>query len=68
METLQCGALRTRLTTYTPISQVTTIATDAGLTTPPIAVEGLSSAPINAAETTSTTSIPSSTGVSAPTR
>src|SRR3954463_3434696 len=51
-----------------PTVQITTIATDAGLTTPAIAVDGGSSAPIRTPETTSTTSSPSSTGVSAPTR
>ncbi len=51
-----------------PTSQSATMAIDAGLTTPPIAVEGSSSDPISTAEMTRTTSIPSSTGVSAPTR
>ena len=41
---------------------------DAGLTTPPIAVDGFSSAPISTPETTSPTSSASSTGLSAPTR
>ena len=45
-----------------------TIASDAGLTTPPIAVVAGSSEPISTPETTSTTSSPSSTGVRAPTR
>src|SRR5438445_4476391 len=47
---------------------MTTIPSDAGLTTPPIAVERLSRDPISTPDTTSTTSIPSSTGVSLPTR
>jgi hypothetical protein len=51
-----------------PAVQTTTIAIDAGLTTPPMAVDGVSSAPIRTIETTRMTSIPSSTGVSAPTR
>src|SRR6266487_1067934 len=44
------------------------MATDAGLTTPAIAVEGLSNAPMSTPDTTRITSDPSSTGVSAPTR
>src|SRR5579884_1471075 len=51
-----------------PTSQTTTIPTDAGLTTPPIAVEGERSAPRSTPATTVITSRPSRTGVSAPTR
>src|SRR6266550_259350 len=48
------------------VTQRATIASEAGLTTPPIAIDGRSSAPISTPETTSTTSSASSTGVSAP--
>ena len=51
-----------------PTTQMTTIPSEAGLTRPAIAVEGLSSAPISTPATTRMTSSPSSTGVSLPTR
>src|SRR5579862_3087560 len=44
------------------------MATEAGLTTPPIAVDSFSSEPIITPQTTMTTSSPSSTGVRTPTR
>ena len=47
---------------------MTTIASDAGLTRPAIAVEAGSRAPMSTTETTSTTSKPSRTGTSDPTR
>ncbi len=45
-----------------------TIPSEAGLTAPAIAVDGLSRAPISTPATTMITSSPSSTGVSRPTR
>src|SRR5438067_211123 len=68
METLQRGFFRTRLITYTPVTQPTTIAIDPGLTTPRIEVDGFSRAPSRTPDTRITTSSPSRTGVSAPIR
>jgi len=59
--------LRTLFSSQTPQTQMTAIASDAGLSGP-IEVDSGSKEPISTPETTKITSSPSSTGTSEPTR
>ena len=66
--TSQRGCARVLFSTHTPPSQTTKIASDAGLRRPAIFADVGNSAPMSTMDTVSTTSSPSRTGTSEPTR
>src|ERR1039457_5652647 len=68
MITSHLGCDRVRFSTHIPPIQTTTIASDAGLSRPAIFTDAGSKAPISTTDTVSTTSKPSRTGTSDPTR